>query len=310
MPSLPKSEILFLYEAAYSIPNGDPFTGEQRYDDETKKILVSDVRIKRYIRDQIAAAHPEEIFVLNDLAAAAASEKSGDPESGAAARARVLAKDGMTLELFTNLFDVRLFGGIVTAKKGAINLTGPVQFALLNPSLNKVDLRMHQNTSVFASSTEKTRGAIGTTTVVPYALLQIHGWINPFSAEKTKLQPKDIERMFTALWHGINNANTRSKSNQSSVLLLQVEYGTPTAKVYGMDRTLKVVAGEGKREEQFRSEEDYTLDFGGFADRVLASERVAAVRYFTESERLQQALTVLGEQHPKLTAMALNLEQG
>lgn len=32
-----KSEILFLYESTYSIPNGDPFTGEQRYDDETKK---------------------------------------------------------------------------------------------------------------------------------------------------------------------------------------------------------------------------------------------------------------------------------
>ena len=46
-----KSEILFLYESTYSMPNGDPFTGEQRYDDETKKALVSDVRIKRFIRD-------------------------------------------------------------------------------------------------------------------------------------------------------------------------------------------------------------------------------------------------------------------
>lgn len=44
-----KSEILFLYETSYNIPNGDPFTGEQRYDEETKKILVSDVRIKRLI---------------------------------------------------------------------------------------------------------------------------------------------------------------------------------------------------------------------------------------------------------------------
>ena len=31
-------------------PMGDPLTGEQRYDEETKKILVSDVRIKRFIR--------------------------------------------------------------------------------------------------------------------------------------------------------------------------------------------------------------------------------------------------------------------
>lgn len=35
-----KSEILFLYETSYNIPNGDPFTGEQRYDEETKKFLL------------------------------------------------------------------------------------------------------------------------------------------------------------------------------------------------------------------------------------------------------------------------------
>ena len=33
-----KSEILFLYESIFSMPNGDPFTGEQRYDEETKRI--------------------------------------------------------------------------------------------------------------------------------------------------------------------------------------------------------------------------------------------------------------------------------
>ena len=43
-----KSEVLFLYESTYSIPNGDPFTGEQRYDEETKRILVSDVRTVSY----------------------------------------------------------------------------------------------------------------------------------------------------------------------------------------------------------------------------------------------------------------------
>ena len=64
------------------------------------------------------------------------------------------------------MIDVRLFGGISTKKGKAVNLTGPVQFALLNPSLNAVELRMHQNTSVFSSSTDKSRGAIGTTTGV------------------------------------------------------------------------------------------------------------------------------------------------
>ena len=55
-----KSEIIFLYESKYSMPNGDPFTGEQRYDEETKKVLVSDVRIKRFIRDYLhKSLHPD-----------------------------------------------------------------------------------------------------------------------------------------------------------------------------------------------------------------------------------------------------------
>lgn len=58
-----KSEILFLYETSYNIPNGDPFTGEQRYDEETKKILVSDVRIKRFVRTYLEDIEHEHIYV-------------------------------------------------------------------------------------------------------------------------------------------------------------------------------------------------------------------------------------------------------
>ena len=63
---LSKSEILFLYESTYSIPNGDPFTGEQRYAEETKRVLVSDVRIKRFIRDYFLEQpnNQHEIYVL------------------------------------------------------------------------------------------------------------------------------------------------------------------------------------------------------------------------------------------------------
>ena len=65
-----KSEILFLYETSYNIPNGDPFTGEQRYDEETKKILVSDVRIKRFIRtylEDIAVSYTHLTLPTNSL---------------------------------------------------------------------------------------------------------------------------------------------------------------------------------------------------------------------------------------------------
>lgn len=300
--SVEKSEILFLYEATFAIPNGDPFTGEQRYDEETKKILVSDVRIKRFIRDYFLSIGGYDVYVFNDRS----SVSEGDKMTGAAARMKSLkekykedpsvmvkSKKGKdeqdALKIMQKCIDVRLFGGISTEEGDAVNLTGAVQFALLNPSLNSVDLRMHQNTSVFSSSTEKSRGAIGTTTVVPYALNQIHGWINPYSAIHTGLTEEDIKLMFKALWESINNANTRTKQNQNSLLLLQIVYSEPTKKLYGVDRLVKLISNKAT-EEQIRHIDDYTLDF---SELKKASEKdiVKEIRVYTEIDKIKSELT-------------------
>jgi len=302
--TIEKSEIIFLYESKYSIPNGDPFTGEQRYDEETKQVLVSDVRIKRFVRDyfieknQLLQAEGKEakyeVYVFNDKS----QIEEGSKESGASARMQSLwakyipkkpAKkelEAAALTLLKKCIDVRLFGGISTEKDAAVNLTGPVQFALLNPSLNKVDLRIHQNTSVFSSSADKSRGAIGTTSVVPYALNNIHGWINAYSALQTDLSQEDINELFAALWNSINNANTRSKSNQNALLLLQIVYTSPVDKIYGTDKAIKLVLDKDKEEEQIRDFKDYKLDFSEL--KTLAdSSKIKEIRFYTEQPGLK-----------------------
>ncbi len=296
-----KSEIIFLYDSKYSMPNGDPFTGEQRYDEATKKALVSDVRIKRFIRDHLHNLE-EMIYVINDKSHASAEGK----ESGAAARIKSIkakyseeikdleaaAKKEKTkfnagLFCLKKCIDVRLFGGISTEKNHAVNITGPVQFALLNPSLNKVDLRMHQNTSVFSSSAEKGQGAIGTTSVVPYSINQIHGWANPFLAKNTELSDDDLGKMFKALWDSVNNANTRSKSNQSSLVLFQVIYSNSTDKLYGVDKW--VGFNSEKRDEEVRSMDDYSFDFSKMIEKS-KNEKVKEIRYYTEIEEIENAI--------------------
>ena len=298
-----KSEIIFLYESKYSMPNGDPFTGEQRYDEETKKVLVSDVRIKRFIRDYLHNIE-ETIYVIND------KEQMEGNESGSAARVKSLRKkfekelkeagikkdDG--LFLLSKCIDVRLFGGISTEKGANVNLTGPVQFALLNPSLNSVDLRMHQNTSVFSSDVTKSGGAIGTTSLVPYSLNQIHGWVNPFAAKHSQLTDADINTMFKALWESINNANTRSKSNQSSLLLIQIVYVNQTDKVYGTDKLINYTSE--KRDEQFRDISDLELNFDVLKD-VIASDKIKEVRYYSESKTILEKLEALGNKMKKIS---------
>lgn len=292
-----KSEILFLYESTYSIPNGDPFTGEQRYDEETKKILVSDVRIKRFIRNHLEEVAGEHIYVSDNTGAGKTDAKN---VLSWIAENRNPKKKTDIGEILKEQIDVRLFGGISTLgdklklkidgedknfTNGHVQYTGPVQFALLNPSLNEVNLRMHQNTTHFTSKAENTQGSIGTTTIVPYSILQIHGWVNPRSAEKTGLTDIDKEKMFKALWESVNDINTRSKSNQNSTLLVEIVYAEQHYKIYGADRLIKIIPKNGKTSEQIRSMEDYDFDLSKLIV-LQENPKVKAIRYYTDIDEI------------------------
>lgn len=310
---LKKSEILFLYETTYNIPNGDPFTGEQRYDEETKKILVSDVRMKRYVRTYFEE-NGKHIYV---------SEKTGAGKTDSKGVLTWIAENRNPnklldiAELLKEQIDVRLFGGISTLgddakkikvdgkemKNGHTQFTGPVQFALLNPSLNEVNLRMHQNTTHFTSKAENTQGSIGTTTLVPYSLMQIHGWVNPKVAEKTGMLPADLKWMYQGLWYGTSgdgSSHSRSKVGQNSVLLLEIEYAENNQKIYGVDRLIELKPKDDKKGEQLRSMDDYKLDFTKLFEATNSS-KVAKIKFYTEIETIKSELT----NNPKFEAIKL-----
>ena len=301
-----KSEILFLYETSYNIPNGDPFTGEQRYDEETKKILVSDVRIKRFIRTYLEDIEDEHIYV---------SDKTGVGKTDSKGVLTYIAQNEKwnpcqktdIAEIMKGLIDVRLFGGISTltneeTKKikvnknectnGHVQFTGPVQFAALNPSLNRVNLRMHQNTSHFTSKGDKAQGAIATTTLVPYSVVQIHGWINPTVAKSTDLKDDDLQKMFKALWYGTGGEGSsfsRSKVGQDSLLLLIIDYKENFDKLYGIDRTIKLEPNKGMKDEQIRSMDDYALDFTKLKE-LAKNDKIEKIRFYTEIDKIKNEL--------------------
>ena len=304
-----KSEILFLYETSYNIPNGDPFTGEQRYDEETKKILVSDVRIKRFIRTYLEDVKNLSIYV---------SEKTGAGKTDSKNVLKWLAENKNEKEsndigeILKQQIDVRLFGGISTlddkteiGKKtytnGHVQFTGPVQFALLNSSLNEVDLRMHQNTTHFTSNDGNKQGSIGTTTLVPYSVMQIHGWVNPKVAETTGLTPADLKLMYEGLWYGTSGEGSsfsRSKVGQNSVLLVEIVYAESNKKIYGADRLISLKPKPEKKGETIRSMDDYDFDFSKLME-LQNDERIAKVRFYTEISDIEAKLK--GSKFEKMT---------
>ena len=201
------------------------------------------------------------------------------------------------------LIDVRLFGGISTLEKnmkigetnftnGHVQFTGPVQFAALNPSLNRVNLRMHQNTSHFTSKEDKAQGAIATTTLVPYSVVQIHGWINPTVAKNTDLKEDDLKTMFKALWYGTGGEGSsfsRSKVGQDSLLLLVIDYKQDFDKLYGIDRTIKLKLNEGLKDEQIRSMDDYDFDFSKLQE-LAKNDKIEKIRFYTEIDKIRESL--------------------
>ena len=302
---LNKSEILFLYETSYNIPNGDPFTGEQRYDEETKKILVSDVRMKRYIRTYLEEIKNLPIYV---------SEKTGAGKTDAKGVLKWIAENrnenNLTDigEILKEQIDVRLFGGISTldnkatkqikvnkkeCTNGHVQFTGPVQFALLNPSLNEVNLRMHQNTTHFTSAADKTQGSIGTTTLVPYSLMQIHGWVNYKIAKTTGMTPDDLKLMYEGLWYGTSgdgSSHSRSKVGQNSMLLLEIVYAGSKQKIYEVDRLIKLKPKDGKAGEQIRSMDDYTLEFDKLIE-IAKTDKIKEIKFYTEIKSIKSKLS-------------------
>ena len=197
------SEILFLYDAKMTNPNGDMDNeNKPRMDYDTDTNLVSDVRLKRYLRDYFETALAKEIFV---------TEKAAKAEE----RAKQL-KDAK-LE-YTDLIDVRLFGAVFAASGANTHLTGPVQFNW-GYSLNPVEIN---ESSTITSSFSSGEG-IGKDFRVKYSLIAFSGGINANTSETSKLTEEDLSIFDDAMVKAIPFNRTRSKIGQTPRLYLRVQ---------------------------------------------------------------------------------------
>lgn len=245
----PNKEILFYYESRQN-PNGDPgFENQPRLmSDDT--IMVTDVRIKRTIRDY-ARDHLGQVLFVDD-------GKDGSPvrsheKAAELLEVKALPADAMK-RLLLKTFDIPLFGALIPVPPGkkdagdekddrasdSFKLTGPVQFAI-GRSVNKVKVINPQISGRFVGR-PKGNGAqehstLGKFYSVEYALIKIAGIVAPSNLGKYG-NDKEVAKAFDsaeellapALWDGTNSLISRSKYPQRSVLYLEVSYKSP--KVY------------------------------------------------------------------------------
>lgn len=206
------NEILYLYDAKLTNPNGDPDEENRpRMDYEREINLVSDLRLKRYIRDYLVDKG-YDIFV----------REVDDKPVTAEGRVKKL-NDYSDDRILDNLIDVRMFGATMPVKGDNKMFTGPVQFNW-GYSLNKVELLEASITSHFAASETAKQGTIGKDFRVKYSLIAFSGVVSGKRAEKTRLKEEDLALMDEAMRHAIPNLATRSKIGQYPRLYMRVEY--------------------------------------------------------------------------------------
>lgn len=216
-----QSELLFIWDAKMCNPNGDMSADNApRYDEVDEKAIVSDVRIKRTIRDDLQYRKNELIFINN--------EEIMDKGLKAEARFQQIKDDNEGIEdlpVFLKCIDNRLFGGV--APKSNIQLVGAVQFSWTK-SLNQTETVLKSGTGAFATEGKdgeaKYKKTFRADNYIPYGLFGMYGTINRMQAKKAITTENDVLTMLDSLWMGTKFLNTRSKEGQKPRMLLRVIY--------------------------------------------------------------------------------------
>lgn len=261
------SEILFIWDARMCNPNGDMASDNApRFDDVDEKAIVSDVRVKRTIRDDLQYRKQELVYINNDEIIA----------NGLNAEDRfkqIKDKSDLKepLDVFLTCIDNRLFGGV--APKSNIQLVGPVQFSWTK-SLNKTETVLKSGTGAFATKGKdgeaKETKTFRADNYIPYGLFAMYGTVNKLQALKAGTTEEDIQKMLDSLWFGTKLLNTRSKVGQKPRLLIRIIYNDDNSYFIGL---LDELIGLGNEDSDLiRQISEADLDFSNFISAANKAE--------------------------------------
>lgn len=208
-----RHDFVLLFDVTDGNPNGDPDAGNlPRVDPETMQGIVTDVAIKRKVRDYVYLTHSEEktrqIYVkhrgilINQQKMAYESLGYNDGDKTAIEDARAW--------MCQHFYDVRLFGAVMSTKKfNAGQVRGPVQLTFarsidpvvpLDISITRVALT--NATDVKGGTEDDTEAAssqMGRKAYIPYGLYRMHGFFSPAFAQDTGVNEEDLSLFWESL---------------------------------------------------------------------------------------------------------------
>lgn len=218
-----RHDFVFLIEVLDGNPNGDPDAGNlPRVDPETMQGLMTDVAIKRKIRDWVDATRGEQerfkIYVQNKgIALNALHRRAYDAlkikPAGNTKQKRSEVESAREW-MCRNFYDVRTFGAVMTTEVNAGQVRGPVQFTFarsldpivpLDLAITRVAITREQDVETVDADGQEGEGGkrteMGRKSIVPYGLYKGFGFVNPHFAAQTGFSGEDLD----ILWEAMTN---------------------------------------------------------------------------------------------------------
>ena len=266
-----RKEIIFLYSVRDTNPNGDPDDENRPRTDDENRIIVSDVRLKRTIRDYLLTKDKESVLIkqvindnneilnISDLI----TDKLGNN----------ISRQKIQREIPKLFIDVRLFGLTAAVKGAQTSITGPVQFSI-GHSLNKPRIYTHTITSTI-SAASKAGGAMGNFHILDYAMIAFEGVICPHLAKISQMNDSDLNKLYCGLWMGTKILHSRSKMNHIPKLLIVIVSKNSDFLIGGLAYLLSM---------NDESKED-VVNFTSFIDKILEYEdKIEKIEYIVDND--------------------------
>ncbi|MGP1537545.1 MULTISPECIES: type I-C CRISPR-associated protein Cas7/Csd2 [Bacteroides] len=202
-------DFVYIFDVVDGNPNGDPDAGNlPRVDAETGQGLVTDVCLKRKVRNYVQAtknlAEGYDIFikekaVLNNLIDDSYEDESVKSRDKADAK-----RDAARNVMCRKYYDIRTFGAVMSTGKNAGQVRGPIQMTFAR-SIDSIAAAEHSITRMAVATekdSEKQSGdnrTMGRKATVPYGLYVCHGFISANLAKQTGFDEDDLSLFWEAL---------------------------------------------------------------------------------------------------------------
>ena len=220
-------DIVYLFDITDGNPNGDPDLGNlPRMDTETGQGLVTDVCLKRKVRNFVGLKHgekpPYEIYVkekavLNNQHEKAYLALGEKPEKRKMPKDEKKARE-ITAWMCANFFDIRTFGAVMSTDVNCGQVRGPVQFGFarsIHPivSAEHAVTRCAVTTKAEAESQQGDNRTMGRKFTVPYGLYRAQVYVNPNLAAQTGFSEDDLKLFKESLGQMFEQDKSAARAN-------------------------------------------------------------------------------------------------